>query len=123
MQHRRDTRRKPLMQTPFSYSFHANPVNTAMLPNAMDHMWHNASKAMKSVLSKLTQLNPAWFCHVSRVPYSDSIPLGYLPASSWQLHGFHMALHNPCITQLEGNLCYTCCKARGLVLTVFTSLN
>jgi hypothetical protein len=25
MQHRRDTRRKRLMQTPFSYSFHATP--------------------------------------------------------------------------------------------------
>jgi len=42
-----------------------------------------------------------------------SIPLRYWPAASCKLHG------SVCITQLDGNLCYTCWKARGLVLTLY----
>jgi hypothetical protein len=72
---------------------------------------------MKSMLSEL--IPPDFVVFLVYLTLSGSISLRYWSASSWKLHGSHMAFDNPCVTQLEGNLCYTCCKARGLVLTLF----
>jgi hypothetical protein len=106
IQHTRDTRRKRLIQTSYSYSFHALPIQD--------------SHAIQCRGSP-NWIPPDFVMFLVYLTLSGSISVRYWPASSWKLHGSHMAFDNPCVTQLESNLCYTCCKARGLVLTLFTS--